>query len=127
MADSVGVRVEGLNKLTRDLQALGLDVDDLKGAFSSIAAEGAALAARYAPRRTGALAASIRGNKAKNKAVIAAGRARVPYAGPINYGWPKRHIAPSKFMQKADLEMQPKALALLEREINQAIQKRGLK
>lgn len=126
MPDRVGFKVEGLNKLTRDLQALGLDVDDLKDAFSAIAAEGAELAARYAPRRTGTLAGSVRGNRAKNKAVVSAGRARVPYAGPINYGWPARGIAAAGFMQKADQAMQPKALAQLEIEINRAITRRGL-
>lgn len=126
MPDRVGFKVEGLNKLTRDLQALGLDVDDLKDAFSTIAAEGAELAARYAPRRTGMLAGSVRGNRAKNKAIVSAGRARVPYAGPINYGWPARGIAAAGFMQKADQAMQPKALAQLEIEINRAITRRGL-
>ena len=28
----------------------------------------------------------------------AAGRKAVPYAGPINYGWPKRHIRPRLFV-----------------------------
>ncbi len=31
-------------------------------------------------------------------AVIRAGRKAVPYAGPINYGWPKRHIRPRLFV-----------------------------
>lgn len=123
---SVGFRVEGLNKLTRDLSALGLDVEDLKGAFAPIAAEGARLAASFAPKRTGALAGSIRGNRAKNKAVVAAGRARVPYAGPINYGWPKRGIAPSGFMQRADEAMRPKALSMLDDAIAARIRARNL-
>lgn len=126
MSDRVGYKVEGLTKLGRDLQALGLDIDDLKGAFGKIAAEGAQLAARFAPRRSGALAGSIRGNKAKNKAVVIAGRARVPYAGVQNYGWPSRGIRGQGFMQKADEAMRPKALSQLEIEINNAIQRRGL-
>lgn len=121
-----GVRVEGLGRLTRDLEALGLEVEDLKDAFSSIAREGADVASRFAPRRSGRLAASIRGNRAKSKAVVTAGRARVPYAGAINYGWPKRGIAPSLFMQKTDEVMRPKALAALEDAINLKIRERGL-
>lgn len=126
MAVAGGVRVTGLNSTVRALEKLGLDVDDLKAAFGPIAAEAADIAAGYAPRRTGALAASIRGNRSKNKAVVAAGRARVPYAGPINYGWKKRGINPSGFMQKADEEMQPKALDMLEDAIGSAIRRRGL-
>lgn len=126
MAISGGVRVEGLNRLTRDLQALGLDIDDLKDAFADIADEGARLAAGFAPVRTGRLRSTIRGNRAKNKAVVAAGRGRTRYAGPINYGWPKRNIAPALFMQKADEAMQPKALARLDESITDAIHRRGL-
>lgn len=126
MAVQGGVRVTGLNKVVRDLQALGLELDDLKDAFAGIAADGARLAAGFAPKRSGALAASIRGNRAKNKAVVAAGRARVPYAGPINYGWRKRRIAPALFMQKADEAMRPRALAELEQAIDRKIRERGL-
>jgi len=121
-----GFKVEGLTKVVRNLQSLGLEVDDLKDAFSDIAREGAEVASRFAPRRSGALAGSIRGNRAKSKAVIAAGKARVPYAGAINYGWPKRGIAAQGFMQKADAVMRPKALQELENAINRKIKERGL-
>lgn len=120
------VQIEGLNRYIRELQGLGLDLDDLKGAFAGIARKGALLAARFAPRRTGALAASIRGNRAKNKAIVYAGRARVPYAGPINYGWQARGIAPAAYMQKADEAIAPQAPGLLVQEINDAIRRRGL-
>lgn len=123
---SGGVRVEGLNRLVRDLQSLGLEVEDLKEAFGDIAAEGASLASSFAPRRSGNLAASVRGNRAKNKAIVSAGRARVKYAGAINYGWPKRNIAPSSFMQKADEQMQPKALQALDDALEKKIREKGL-
>lgn len=126
MARAAGFKVEGLNAAVRDLQRFGLEVEDLKQAFSTIAAEGARVAARHAPRRSGRLAGDVRGNRAKSKAVVAAGRASVPYAGPINYGWPSRNIAASGFMQKADEEMQPYAIARLEEEINRQIKKRRL-
>lgn len=121
-----GFQVTGLNEVVRALLAIGVEVDDLKDAFSSIASEGARIASGYAPRRTGRLAGDIRGNRAKSKAVVTAGRVSVPYAGPINYGWATRGIEPSGFMQKADKELGPKALRLLEDEINAAIRKRGL-
>ena len=126
MAPGGGVRVEGLNRLVRDLQSLGLEVDDLKEAFGDIAAEGASLASSFAPKRSGALAATVRGNRAKNKAVVAAGKARVKYAGAVNYGWPKRNIKPSSFMQKADERMRPKALQALDDALEQKIREKGL-
>ena len=122
----VSVRIDGLNAVIRDLLGMGLEVEDLKGAFSDIARYGAIVAARNAPRRSGTLAGDIRGNRARNKAVIAAGRAGVPYAGAINYGWAARGIQPSAFMQKADQELQPYSLRVLEQDINAAIRRRGL-
>ena len=126
MVNRVGYRVQGLSTVVRDLQALGAEVDDLKDAFAKIASEGAEVAAQHAPRKSGRLAGDIRGNRAKSKAVVTAGRASVPYAGPINYGWPKRNISAAGFMQKADEEMQPRALQMLEDEINQSARRRGL-
>lgn len=123
----MSVRVEGLNKTVRALQKVGAEADDLKDVFSEIAARGAELASSFAPRRTGRLAATVRGNRAKNKAVVAAGRARVPYAGPINYGWPARSIKPALFMQRADEALAPQAVALLEAGLNDVIRKAGLK
>lgn len=122
-----GFYVSGLTAVTRALLEIGFEVDDLKGAFSSIADEGARQAASFAPKRTRTLAGDVRGNRAKSKAVVTAGRASVPYAGPINYGWARHGIEPSGFMQKADQAMQPFALKRLEEEINKQIARRGLR
>lgn len=121
-----GVRVTGLNKVVRELQALGLEVDDLKDAFADIASDAAQKAAGYAPRRSGRLVGSIRGNRAKNKAVVTAGKAKVPYAGAINYGWRRRRISPNPFMQKADADMAPVVVERLTAAIETIINERGL-
>ena len=126
MTQSVGFKVEGLNEVVRALTQIGLEVDDLKDAFSKIAALGAQVAASYAPKKTGALAGDVRGNRAKSKAVVTAGRARIQYAGPQNYGWPSRGIRGTGFMQKADTTMQPVAIQMLEAEINRVIRQKGL-
>ena len=124
--DGGGVRVEGLSRVVRDLQGLGLEVSDLKDAFSTIAAEATERIVRHTPRKSGALVASVRGNRAKSKAVVRAGKAAVPYAGAINYGWARRGIAPSEFMQKGEQEYAPTAIKRLESEIEHAIKRRGL-
>lgn len=126
MVNRAGFQVQGLAQVVRALQQMGVDVDDLKAAFSRIAADAAQMASSLAPRRSGRLAGDIRGNRAKSKAVVTAGRASVPYAGPINYGWPTRNIAASGFMQRTDQTMQPRALQTLEDEINRKIRERGL-
>ena len=118
------VQVDGTTALVRDLSRLGLRVSDLD--FRSIANQGMRLAAGFAPKRSGVLARSIKANKAKNRATIKAGNARVPYAAPINYGWARRNIDPSNFMQKADAVLRRRVPAELERQINRAIRNRGM-
>lgn len=127
MAISGGVRVSGLTAVTRALLEIGLEVDDLKEPFADIADRGARLASGFAPKRSGRLAGDVRGNRARSKAVITAGRTSVPYAGPINYGWAAHNITPNGFMQKADKVLQPWALRQLESGINKQIAKRGLR
>lgn len=128
MAVYGGVRVTGLTAVTRALLEIGLEVDDLKDAMSAIANEGARLAASYAPVRSGDLAGSVRGNRARSSAHVAAGSAAaVPYAGVQNYGWRAHNIAPNGFMQRADQEWQPYALRRLEQEISKQIARRGLR
>jgi hypothetical protein len=130
----VSVRADGLNALVRELLALGLDVEDLKDAFAELAQRGARIAASHAPvggpasrdPHPGQLKRDIRGNRARNKAVVTAGRAGVPYAGPINYGWPAHNIEPSGFLQKVDAELGPFAPLLLEHSISNLIRRRGL-
>lgn len=44
--------------------------------------------------RSGKLKRSVRGLAAQRRAVVAVGSpSKVPYAGPINFGWPARGIA----------------------------------
>lgn len=126
MARRTGFYVEGLSQVIRDLHAIGVEVEDLKGAFSKLAELGANIAEAAAPKLTGALAASIRGNRAKSKAVVTAGRASVPYAGVQNYGWPAHNISPSGFLERADQQLQHRAIGILEAEINQQIRRRGM-
>lgn len=121
------VQIEGLNEKIRALQELGVELDDIKDVFAEIAKEGAQVASSFAPvGETGNLQSTIRGNRAKNKAVITAGRARVPYAGAINYGWPARNIAPALFLQRADEEMEGRAQQMLEDGIARLIEEREL-
>jgi hypothetical protein len=121
-----GVHVQGLRELVRDLEGVGVEVADLKEAFGGIAKRAADLAASFAPRRTGRLRASIRGDRAKNKATVRAGGAKAPYSGAINYGWRRRGIAPSGFMQRADAQIRPTVTDDIEAALVHLIQQRGL-
>lgn len=54
-----------------------------------------------APVRSGALRASIRSSGTLRDGVVKSGKAKVPYAGPIHFGWRKRNIRPQPFMYDA--------------------------
>lgn len=124
---ATGVQVEGLRQTVKALEQYGVEVADLKEVFAGVAAEGARLARGFAPVRSGRLAGSIRGNRAKSKAVVTAGNARrVPYAGPLNYGWARKGIKAKQFMQRADKALQPRALDMLETGLDEAARKAGL-
>lgn len=119
---AIGVKVEGLSRVVRDLQKLGVEVDDLKDAMARIAEEVKPDYQRVTPRgETGRLRGDFRTGKAKGKAVLYVGRASVPYAGPINYGWPARNIAPANFIAKGDETAAPKAHASLEDAISDLV------
>lgn len=122
----MSIKVEGLGKFNRDLTKLGVDLDDLKDAMAKLAAMGAQAAGIHVPRKSGRLASSIRGNRAKNKAVVTAGRAKVPYAPVINYGSPKRGIVARHFMQQADRDVGPKIIPTLQADIDRLITEKGL-
>jgi hypothetical protein len=122
------IRVTGLPQLQRDLIKLGLDIDDLKNGMAKLSDMGAKAAIAYVPKLSGALAGSIRGNRAKSKAVITAGRGKTSqYVGLINYGAAKRGISASMFMQRADATISPRILPTLNADIDRLIAEKGLR
>jgi len=123
---AAGFHVTGLREVLKDLTALGVDVEDMKDVFSSLAEEGASFGRGATKKKTGRLAGTARGNRAKGKAVVTWGRASVPYAGPINYGWPARNIKAQDFTGATDAHMEPRALVSFEAGVQKAIRRRGL-
>jgi hypothetical protein len=95
------VTVDGARRLVRTLREFGEGLDDLKDANAAVSALVAKAASDRAPRRSGALAASVRGSRQAAKAVVRVGSAKVPYAGPIHWGWPKRGIPRRPFVLDA--------------------------
>lgn len=99
------VEVQGLGKLRRSLKQAGMNLDDLKKVHADIARTVAERAAMRAPRRSGALAESIRYSGTNRAAVVRAGYASIPYGGPIHWGWPSRHIKAQPFIYNAAGEL----------------------
>lgn len=123
MARQGTVQVEGLGQLRRQLRALGDDLADLKQANAAVSAFIAPAAAARAPRRTGRLAASVRGTRAAGGATVAAGGASVPYAGPVHWGWPSRHIDAQPFIRDTALATESAWLPIYEAELARLTEK----
>ena len=95
------VKVRGLREVTRSLKQYAGATDDLKEANANISSKVSKDAIAIAPKSTGTLASTIRGNRAVQKVQLKAGGARVPYAGVIEYGWPARGIEAQPYLRKA--------------------------
>ena len=104
MARSGGFKVDGLKALQKEIRQTE-DVE-LKKQLRLANKEAAQVVADQAkvevPRRSGRLARSIGTQASQTSAFVKAGTAaRVPYAGPIHFGWPKRNIRPQPFLYEA--------------------------
>lgn len=110
------IEIDGAKELRRQMKRAGRE--DLKialrTAHRNIAKDIAGDAARRAPHKSGKLANSIRGLGTYTNARIAGGTARVPYAGPIHWGWPARNIAPNTFVSDAVADRMDEARAFYE-------------
>ena len=83
--------VVGQKRFVQTMRKAGADMKELKEVNRQAANIALPAVRSLAPRgKTGRLAGSIR-----------AGRKTVPYAGPINYGWPARNIRPRTFVNDA--------------------------
>jgi hypothetical protein len=104
MAKRPAIEVEGYREMKKLIRKIG--DEDLREMLKQANYEAAKIVAdeaqKEAPKVSGRLAASIRPNRAVGYGAVRAGSAaRVPYAGPINYGWPARGIKANDFMQRA--------------------------
>lgn len=101
MPGKPAVKVTGAKELRKALKHMGDDLSDLTALHRELAEMVASAARQRAPRRSGALAGSIKGKGSTSRASVTAGSRTVPYAGPIHFGWPARNIAPQPFLYDA--------------------------
>lgn len=106
------------------MRAMVDGTDQMKG----VNAEAASVVERavVVPRVSGRLAGSVRSSGQARTGVVRAGKASVPYAGPIHFGWPKRNIRANPFLSSA-LERQESAVVeVYERGVGDLIRRHGL-
>lgn len=100
------LRVDGAAKLRRTLKAAGRDLEGqaLKDAHKK-AADLVAREARpdtpVGPDTGGHIKEDIRTSGTASAAIIRAGRARRPYAGPVHWGWRARGIKAQPWIYEA--------------------------
>ena len=120
-AGATTVHIEGLAQLVRTLQRAGVDITELKDAHRNAGDIVAREAEARAPRVSGDLAGSIRAARQVRRARVQAGTSRVPYAGPIHWGWPARRIAAQTFMSDAAQATEPRWTAQYREDVERAL------
>jgi hypothetical protein len=123
MADDSVVQLIGNKELRRTMKKAGEDLSDLKDVHQAVGALVAGVAQGLAPKRSGALAGSIRPTRAAAGVAIKAGGAGIPYANPIHWGWPKRNIAANPFLSDAATQSEAQWVALYETELEKIIER----
>ncbi|MCX4577942.1 hypothetical protein OHB41_33115 [Streptomyces sp. NBC_01571] len=118
----VQVTLEGLGHVVSNLNGFSAKSSDLSEAFQRIGTNISQDARGLIPVLSGRLAASLRVGKAKSKAVVRAGGARVPYAGVQNYG-NYHNIEAKYFMNKALNSNEQRSVVEIEKELSELIRK----
>lgn len=119
------VRVDGLNKLVRNLTICGVEAADLKAAMrkgSDILADGLR---ETTPVKTGLLASTIRPGTAKGRATARIGGKRPKHYAPFpNYGTSTQPA--QKFAQRAAEKSRVPAILAIEADLQRIITKYNL-
>lgn len=122
----MGVYIVGLRDTTRALERAGADVDDLKEVMGGIAREAAEVMEPKIPKRSGKLRATARPNRAKGKAIVTVGTARVAYARVVRYGNPDRGMKAQDYVAKTDQVMDDRIPLLLAKGWETIAERHGL-
>jgi hypothetical protein len=116
VAELAGVR--GVAETTRALKGLGVAAADLKAAHQKVAELITPIAASRSRHRTGALASSWTPAAVAGSARI---RSTLPYAGPMEYGWPARGIPARRAVIGAVVDNEAAVLDVYEVELGRII------
>jgi len=116
-----GIRITGVDRKRFDLEQFKRDVSGLKDAWEKISILAANAVRRYTPVDSGDLLRTTEPKADRGFASVRSGNdTDVPYAAIVNYKYGKR------YMQKADIEVQPMIEPILLAEIDKAILRRRL-
>lgn len=117
------VEVEGGKQLRKTLKGVEDGLKDLTALHASIAGMVVDRARETAPVRTGALVQSVRGSGTARASIVRAGGAKVPYAGPIHWGWPRHNIIGQPFLTSAASDTESQWIVKYEETVNGLLDK----
>lgn len=120
------IKVDGAREIRRALRSVDGGVEDLKATHAEAAQIVERRAAQLVPRRSGLLSSTVRSTGQASGGVVRAGLSRVPYAGPIHFGWPGHNISPQPFLYDALDDRRQQVIDAYESRVNQLIKKHGL-
>ena len=108
--DGGSVEIQGIKRLLRDAERVGVAAEDLKELTYRLATPIAALARTLAPHSTGRLASGIKPSRSKRKVMVRVGSAkRLPYAG-VNH-WGRDGSSGPRWLSQAEEMMRPRTFA----------------
>lgn len=126
------VEIEGHRELRRKINRITDDVDkqNAKGELKAMNLAAAEIvenrATELVPVRTGTLRDTIRAAGTQKYGRVRAGFARVPYAGPIHFGWAARNIRPNPFLYNALDDRRVEVFRSYEKQMSDLIRRRRL-
>lgn len=121
------VEVVGLDDVIRDLRRFdNLTKQDIKGAHKDAAEPVKREALQLVPKRSGKLAGTLRTAGLASGGRVRAGLGRVPYAGPIHFGWPSRNIRPQPFLFDALDARRTQVVDVYERRVGEWLRRSDL-
>jgi hypothetical protein len=124
----LSIQVTGLRRVRSNLRKIDTSLPkELRQANLAAAKLVAEDSERFAPERTGRLARSVGARASTTSASVKAGTGvRVPYAGPIHFGWKSRGIAAQEFIYKAIVVNKKKITKLYSKSLDDVIKRAGL-
>jgi len=125
-------RIEGHKEVRKKIRGILDDMDQqaARGELKNMNQEAAEIVRKRAlglvPVVTGNLRDTIRAAGAQKSGRVRAGFKRVPYAGPIHFGWASRNIEPNLFLYDALDQRRHEVLQHYDQQLDALIKKYGL-
>lgn len=126
------VRITGHKETRKKIRGILDDMDQqaARGELKVMNQEAAEIVQKRAvslvPVRSGKLRDTIRAAGAQKSGRVRAGFKRVPYAGPIHFGWAARNIQPNLFLYDALDQRRHEVLQHYDQQLDALIKKYGL-